>query len=341
MKITKRYPSISIVTVSYNTPINLWKKTLDAISSQDYPHSQIEHIVMDGGSTNGTIEFLKRYHAKVVVREDLLFKAVMRMGLGIALARRDLILFLEPDNIMIGRTWLADMVKPFMDHKDIVGSFSMYNGYEPNMPMFTKYCALFGINDPIVYYLGKSEKIPQFLRTYDKGNILYTDDIYTKVQFTRDNLPTLGDNGHMVRRNLIMKVNKDPSKFLHTDAFALLASMGYRTYGVVHNSIIHYTGSDIINFFKRRVEYKGRHYDKLKFRRHYLVYNPHSPEDRKNLVLYIFYSLTVIQPLIVSIRGFIAVPEFAWFLHPIVCFLGVFAYGYSEIRSTYQNFIQR
>ena len=328
-----RYPTISIVTCSYNSPVWLWKKTLHAISMQQFPVSQIEHIIMDGGSTNGTIELLKRYHTKVVVRKDLLFKPVMRMGLGIAQARGDVVLFLEPDNIMIGRTWLRDMVKPFMDHKDIVGSFSMYNGYESNMPMFTKYCALFGINDPIVYYLGKSEKIPHFLRTYDKGNILYTDNTYTKVQFTRGTLPTLGDNGHMVRRELIMKVNRDPSSFLHTDAFALLAGMGFRTYGVVHNSIIHYTGSSVLDFCRRRIEYKRRYYDDKKNKRAYLVYNPYSFRDKKNLILFILYSLTIVQPLMLSIRGFLSKPESAWFLHPITCFSMVVGYGYSEIQS--------
>jgi hypothetical protein len=45
--------------------------------------------------------------------------------------------------------------------------------------------------------------------------------------------------------------------------------------------------------------------------------------------------------LLLSIKGYMVVPETAWFLHPIVCFLGVFAYGYSEIRNVLYSVVKR
>src|SRR5260221_12645088 len=49
---------ISIVTPSFNS-IHTIAETLESVASQDYPH--VEHIVVDGGSTDGTLEVLKRY----------------------------------------------------------------------------------------------------------------------------------------------------------------------------------------------------------------------------------------------------------------------------------------
>ena len=49
---------ISIVTVSLNQ-CEFIKDNLDSVVNQDY--SEIEHIVVDGGSTDGTVELLKQY----------------------------------------------------------------------------------------------------------------------------------------------------------------------------------------------------------------------------------------------------------------------------------------
>ncbi|HUD20148.1 MAG TPA: glycosyltransferase [Patescibacteria group bacterium] len=328
-----RYPSISIVTVSYNTSLSIWRRTLQALHDQDYPTSKIEHIIMDAGSTNGSLELLRRQNAKVFVEKTLLDNPLKRMKMALSKAKNEIILFLEPDNIMIGKHWLRQMVLPFLNNKKVVGTFSMHNAYDPSMPAFTKYCSLFGINDPVVYYLNKSEKLPLFETTYKKGILINRNKEYTTVSFDKRSLPTLGDNGHMVRRKILNKVIGKSPNFLHTDAFMKLLELGHNTYGVVHNSIIHYTGSNILSFFLRRIEYKKRDFDGAQHKRAYLVYDSRSGEDKKNLVLYVIYSLTFIQPLYLSVKGYLTVQDPAWFLHPIICFLGLIAYGYSEIRN--------
>lgn len=49
---------VSIVTPSYNQG-QFIKTTLDSVLKQDYPH--IEHLVMDGGSTDSTLDVLQNY----------------------------------------------------------------------------------------------------------------------------------------------------------------------------------------------------------------------------------------------------------------------------------------
>jgi glycosyltransferase involved in cell wall biosynthesis len=49
-------PSISIVTPCLNASATL-QETLDSVRSQDYP-AELEHIVVDGGSTDGSVEML-------------------------------------------------------------------------------------------------------------------------------------------------------------------------------------------------------------------------------------------------------------------------------------------
>lgn len=328
--------TISIVTCSLNSECRLFEKVLRAVRRQNYDHTLIEHIVMDGGSSNGSDSLASKYGCRVLRLPEYKYKALARMGTGIKIARGDIILFLEPDNIIPTGNWLTQMVAPF-SVSSVVGTYSMYNGFEHGMPALTRYTALIGVNDPTVYYLNKSEKLPRFETKYHLGHITKETDDYLVVRFSKDDLPVLGDNGHMVRRRIIEKVNKQPERFLHTDAFAQLLTMGYDTYGVVKNEIIHYTGSNISDFVRRRSVYKKRHYDAYRGTRHYYVFDSHSSRDRIRLSLFILYSITFIQPLLVAFRGFLAIPDPAWFLHPIVCFVSVLSYTRSELAYVWKH----
>ena len=51
---------ISVVTVVFNDVENIGK-TIESVLSQDISQSELEYIIIDGGSTDGTVDVIKRY----------------------------------------------------------------------------------------------------------------------------------------------------------------------------------------------------------------------------------------------------------------------------------------
>ena len=87
-------PTISIVTPCLNAAATIGR-TLGSVASQGYPG--VEHVVVDGGSTDGTLELLAQFPEVKVISEpdDGLSDAVNK---GIALATGELVGWLNADD---------------------------------------------------------------------------------------------------------------------------------------------------------------------------------------------------------------------------------------------------
>lgn len=62
MENSKSYPKVSIITITYNAEKTL-ENTINSVISQNY--TNIEYIIIDGGSTDKTIDIIKKYQEKI------------------------------------------------------------------------------------------------------------------------------------------------------------------------------------------------------------------------------------------------------------------------------------
>lgn len=89
-------PLISIITVTFNSEKTI-ERTLKSVASQTYEH--VEHIVIDGASTDGTSAIVERHKDSVAYFYSEPDAGVYdAMNKGISVARGDVIAFLNSDD---------------------------------------------------------------------------------------------------------------------------------------------------------------------------------------------------------------------------------------------------
>ena len=108
-------PLVSIITPSYNQGQFL-EQTIQSVLAQDYP--RIEYILMDGGSTDGSLEVIRRYSDRVAYWESQPDRGqahAINMGLG--RASGELLGWLNSDDVLLPST-VSRVVAAFEHYPD-------------------------------------------------------------------------------------------------------------------------------------------------------------------------------------------------------------------------------
>jgi glycosyltransferase involved in cell wall biosynthesis len=91
-------PLVSVVTAALDPPLDKLVRCIESVEAQDYP--RIEHVVVDGGSTNGTLDILAEHKRIRWISEpdrgqcDAMNKAFFKQSQG------ELVVWLNADDVL-------------------------------------------------------------------------------------------------------------------------------------------------------------------------------------------------------------------------------------------------
>lgn len=98
-------PRISVVTVCLNAAASI-EATLRSVLAQDYPN--LEYIVVDGGSSDGTVDLIRRYSERIAAFVSEPDRGVYdAMNKGIGLAGGEYLLFLNAGDVLAAKDVLS------------------------------------------------------------------------------------------------------------------------------------------------------------------------------------------------------------------------------------------
>lgn len=128
-------PKISIVTICYNSSKTI-ADTLESVKNQTY--SNIEHVIIDGLSSDNTMEIVEKYKRPgLVVLSEKDFGLYDALNKGFDLASGDIIGILHSDDYLANNQVIEELVKLFNEHPScdaISASVNIYKPEQPNKP---------------------------------------------------------------------------------------------------------------------------------------------------------------------------------------------------------------
>jgi len=112
----KKFPKISVVMLNYNG-IQYLKRTIAPILNLDYPN--YEAIVVDNGSTDGSIKYLESLNRIRLIRSPRIREKNFACNYAIKEAKGDFILLLDNDLEILNQDMLNNLIKEYQKEKKI------------------------------------------------------------------------------------------------------------------------------------------------------------------------------------------------------------------------------
>ncbi len=325
------WPKVSFLIPTLNAQ-KVLETCLASIAVQDYPKDKIEVIIADGGSTDRTLEIAKKYGATIIFNPLKTAEAGKMSAL--VHATGDLVALVDSDNELPHSLWLQNMVKPLIDHAEAVGSEPWAYTLRASDGFITRYCALMGMNDPLVYFLGNYDRLNLLSNKWTEVSHSEQDfGGYILATFNKAGIPTIGANGTIFRSDFL-KTHAKGDYLFDIDILAeTLDKTGEVKFIKVKEDIIHsYCESDVKKFAtKQRRRLKDFLYHKHAGNRSY-------PWNKKNYYSYlkfILYCITLFPLIMQSLIGYSRKKDSAWFFHILACEITLWEYSVGVIKNVF------
>lgn len=130
---------ISIITATYNVEKTI-RQTIESVQSQTY--REIEYIIIDGLSTDSTLEIAREYENVVdTIISEKDYGVYDAFNKGLRIATGDIIYFLNADDYLVQSEVIEDVMNQFISHPQVYILYgNVYWLYENNLLIKDNHC---------------------------------------------------------------------------------------------------------------------------------------------------------------------------------------------------------
>ena len=153
---------------------------------------------------------------------------------------------------------------------------------------------------------------------------------YLEVNLKEGQVPTIGANGFLVRRQVLEETGVGDYLF-DVDQVQRMVQLGYSTIAKVNIGIIHIFSGSFGTFVRKQ---RRRIRDYLYYRRTGERANTLSSQSRWRIPYFVLSTLNVVPLIAQGIRGYLKKPDRAWAFHVLACWTTLAVYSWEVVRST-------
>jgi glycosyltransferase involved in cell wall biosynthesis len=185
-------PLVSIITATFNAENDL-EACIKSVISQSYIN--LEFIIVDGGSTDGTLEIIKKYKNFISISISEKDKGIYdAWNKGLKLANGDWIAFLGADDL-----YMPDAIQNYINHLNTLD----YS----NLDIISSKIMLVNENDSKLRVIGKEWKWALFRRYMCTAHVgsLHSKSFFEKYGSYNINYKIVGDYEILLRAKDLLK----------------------------------------------------------------------------------------------------------------------------------------
>ena len=331
----KNLPKISAIINVLNAGKTL-EKCFEFFFAQNYPLSKLEIVIPEGGSTDNSLEIIKKYQKRYIGRIKVVSnpkKYKLGRGMGADIASRkasgDMILMMDADNFLIQKNWLKDMVSILLKNKDI-------NAVQSGtiVPKFgsaiDKYFGAIGIEDPfaIVYSLNAQVIFNPRRFQYNSKEKFYIYEVNKRDFYY------FGDNGFLIWKRDFFE-NDGYTQDIDNSYRMALSDKKYKI-AIPKNLKLHHKSSTTISNFLKKKGFYVRIYLKNNMENRYFNWfslKKNSLRQNFRFINNVMYNLLILPGLMDGIKFALKEKKAFWLIHPMMINLITLEY----IRSFFQT----
>lgn len=308
-------PILTIVTPVYNASKDL-PRFFFSIEKQTLGRTAIEVLIIDGGSTDSTLQISRKHHARIIHNPKKL--AEPGVTLGIQNAKSDIIMVLAVDNIFKQSNAL-ETILTILKNPEISAVFPKHES-TPTDSIFSKYFNTF--TDPYTHFV---YGIASNGRTFSK---LYTTKIHTETYDIYDFssspvYPLIA----LAQGFCIRKKDLPPRTDSGNDDVLTVYSLIDRGKNIAYAhsvSLFHFTIRDLSDFMRKQrravenalVRKNSGIYQRKKYLTEY---------QKLKQLLFVPYAITIVAPAVNSLYNAIISGNRIWLFHAPISFLSACA----------------